>query len=166
MTNHKMEPCHDRIGDLERSRLEQAPEPRRQPLMDRPDDPPKESDDPREVIDYSRIRREMADTAHDLVTIRPHRHALSIVADRLPLRASGWGDRPAPYSRACQSSKTAGADHRGKRLWRCLFLCENERVTTADKLREGRVKSYGCIRRDRTRNTSTATDERSDEAGR
>jgi hypothetical protein len=51
----------------------------------------------------------------------------------------------------------SGADHRGKRLWRCLCLCGNERVTTADKLREGRVKSCGCMRRDRTPNTSTAT---------
>jgi hypothetical protein len=53
--------------------------------------------------------------------------------------------------------ENSGADHRGKRLWRCLCLCGNERVTTADKLREGRVKSCGCTRRDRTPNTSTAT---------
>ena len=45
----------------------------------------------------------------------------------------------------------------GQIYWRCLCLCGNERVTTADKLREGKVKSCGCIRRDRTRNTSTAT---------
>ena len=32
--------------------------------------------------------------------------------------------------------ENSGADHRGKRLWRCLCLCGNERVTTADKLRE------------------------------
>ena len=45
--------------------------------------------------------------------------------------------------------ENSGADHRDKRLWRCLCLCGNEHVTTADDLREGRVKSCGCVRRDR-----------------
>ena len=66
-------------------------------------------------------------------------------------------NRTARYSRACRSSRTAAPTHRGKRLWRCLCLCGNERVTTADKLREGKVKSCGRMRRDRTPNTSTAT---------
>lgn len=59
----------------------------------------------------------------------------------------------------------AGKDKHGTSLWRCRCECGNEKVVSRSRLKDGRVKSCGCLMREYQASKKPALTQRREEDG-